>query len=1409
MQNPLLETANNRKSKCSYGGSQSFLNPVVKLHNCSNMKRLIRCSNLRVSSSKTENTCPAATVKELDPQKQLPCSVNTVNSVISTDSTVGGNHSKELESIAHGLANRKIKRILKVKWDFGKKIRNSATCSTERTQEDSAISVKQKTGDLKYSGNPTVNTDSSDPCIGTLEKIIDEMNNNKSDSVNFNLKDALCDQSTSQNKKESYDCLPVQCRTTQLPFMVSECERKDRESLDIECSALIRMSANESVVDDYSDFSLTEENVNFVNNNNINEHTEECKTCSCQRTIPFTGKTIWKCSCARTCVWAFPRKRTSSLPSTDILGFDSELSFAPYSTNIKSLFQANEAEPLQSTTDDTDSDGICKKLKLDFISENDALILKDIDDDILSHPPTETFELPNTVIEKICNITENVYSLGEVEDMYKNLDGWPCSSTIIQNTINSLPLPLPNNDKSEHFTTSGTYSEIEPTVKTVEEMALSSSFENSDPSVCSRDSSTEPENSSETVLKSTQYESPIRDCLDKHKKNTNVEEVLSFFDCLHETTMDNACLAEENCTRQINNTGGPLDDSHLTLSHVESPKKSKLVEYKSNLDVIKAYEEDVLFLDVVPDDPELFGTPEDPYISPICNADNKENNKRNNLSALMCNLQEQESAHINESTNDASPEENVEERSTYFAKVITDLEVNDDPLIIHNTLEKNSEDFYDGGQFDFEAFRDLDADKEIKYAEKNSSESGSSFEESLSKDTSPGSSHSNSRRWRRDPSHTYKPMHWMNDFRYSGKCMGLTDVITLDQKEQRNIDNLFYDFTPIQKTFLPIRYCKYFFNTFRGCIKPDCMYQHVPFQRDEKVCMEVIHKLVNENHTTLLKRAVWIFTAYYRMYMPGVHYDSNLLTKMLRALYVRQMWGDVFQLLETGANVKILPSSEMLIRLFENIGSTGLTAAVPSLVDVFCKLVEAGMMMKPEQINMLITTLNNLQATKNYISVILDIKTRIEMQLSEKNWLCNLDIAVAEVGHCKEKNDWKKLGTLYLNLRTGCENVTDLKKFSNCIVGALQKVPRNDKSEIPYCDFADTVYKDAQLSEIDKNILGRIGISIMYHYYRNKQSQKGKRVLRKLQEMQINFTVLKGLTGEESKATRCQVVNTAVEIFLNCEYLNGALGVLRESEWIINTQVWPCERMDVLKRHNLLCTIAQKTLNKNMFDVCLEVLQNLPGLQCSLTDVDVSQYSLLFNKLLSSCIENNTLGVSSTVIDFMIAKKIPLDFFLLRALITSLGRSCLWLRARELYKCAVLLGCYPPMEGNLYRKVLFIPSFLTEIEMLLSIEIFMVSNASSIQSPGGSHQTLQIILKRCEEERVPNKDYQRGKASYQDAVDRLIQASRLSTPRLFIKHLTVNNANEQVYILDYGSSLKWLHENMKWAGKVWLFQGKI
>ncbi|XP_030066759.1 LOW QUALITY PROTEIN: protein TOPAZ1 [Microcaecilia unicolor] len=648
------------------------------------------------------------------------------------------------------------------------------------------------------------------------------------------------------------------------------------------------------------------------------------------------------------------------------------------------------------------------------------------------------------------------------------------------------------------------------------------------------------------------------------------------------------------------------------------------------------------------------------------------------------------------------------------------------------------------------------------------------------------------------------PLPWMKDFKFTNKPSEHLPLQNLNFSEVLKMEKNSLSYLPMLKTPLPAGYCNFYFNTLRGCVRRNCWFLHVPKQGDEKFCMEMIQKLVSTNHISLLQRAVQIFTNYYRTVPPGIHYDPEAQKGLLLSLLDHRLLQDVFLVLNIGVIVKILvffqPSVEILVKVFDHVTTAGFRKAVPCLVDIFCKLVEAGMILLPQHLDYIVKLLNEMQASESEIGVILAMKTRLLAKESKKNSLCDLDLAIAEIGHCKERADWVKLGTLYINIRMGCQNLTDLKRFSTCVADTLIKDSKSERSVVPFCEFAETVIQDPNHNGVDKNLLGRIGISVIYSYHKSKQWIKGKKVLDKLHKMQIDFTTLRGLTGSESLAPRCQVVNVAVEIFLKSGSLDGAIWVLKESEWVIKTSLWPCDRMDVLNRHNLLCTIAHQALAKSLYRQTFEVLQNLPGLHEPQDALDVSQYGILFNQLLNSCIENNSLGMSSSVVDFMISKNIPVNFSYLRGLITALGRCCLWLRARSHYKSALSLGIYPPLEGNLYRKILHVPSYMSEIEMLLAIEIFMVSNASNIQSPGGSSQTFQIILKRCVEDKLQSKD------DYRTAMERLRLAVRLSTPKLLVKHMTVNVAMEQVYVLEHSAALKWLKENMKWAGKVWLCQ---
>ncbi|XP_061221288.1 protein TOPAZ1 [Neopsephotus bourkii] len=644
-----------------------------------------------------------------------------------------------------------------------------------------------------------------------------------------------------------------------------------------------------------------------------------------------------------------------------------------------------------------------------------------------------------------------------------------------------------------------------------------------------------------------------------------------------------------------------------------------------------------------------------------------------------------------------------------------------------------------------------------------------------------------------------------NDYRFSGKSILLPSQNSGDF-ETWKVEKSAVASHSVQQILkmieLPRKYCRFYFMTLRGCERAKCWFWHVPEQGDEKVCMTILRAYITIKESGLLRRAVQIFVKYYREVTPGVYFASEVLNDLLVSLLKKCLLHEVFQILNVTVQISTPPAVDVLLKVFEHVASLNIRDAVPTLISTFCKLMGAGMFVESAHFDCIIKFLHQLKVSSQELNTVLNIKSRrFQERHFEKNWIFDFNLAVAEIQHCKEKKDWVKLGALFVNARTGCEHSDDLQKLSLCIAEILTKDSETDRLEVPFCDFADAVAKSSQHNEADRICTGRIGISVMYSYHKVLQWIKGRKVLDKLHELQIHFTVLKGLIGAEKLASRCQIVNKAAEIYLKTGSLDGATWVLRESEWITNTPLWPCDKMDILSRHNLLCTLAHKYLRRSLYRQALEVLQNLPGFQTHSDTVDVSQYSCLFNKLVSACFESKNLGVSSSAVDFMLSKNIAIDFFLLRQLITALGRSSLWSKARTYYKSALSLGCYPPpLQGHLYHKLLTVPSYLSEVEMLLAIEIFLVSNASDIQSPMATSQTLQIILKRCAHQTVQDS------SDYQAAVERLIQAARVSDPKLFLKHMTMNVNMEEVYSLELTSALKWLQENMKWAGKVWLFQ---
>ncbi|KAL9869779.1 protein TOPAZ1 [Geothlypis trichas] len=843
---------------------------------------------------------------------------------------------------------------------------------------------------------------------------------------------------------------------------------------------------------------------------------------------------------------------------------------------------------------------------------------------------------------------------------------------------------------------------------------------------------------------------------------------------------------------------------------------SQEVKSQNLPDVLEAYNQDVLVIDVIQDDPDLFGTSNEEELAaarcdncPVkassenCVRDTKVYIKPESPVTSEKKYSVESSFRCMQESGKSSDTENS-----------CNLVLKAEDVKTHNSSRGSSpsgdvsEDFLKDRQQSKldELLTSLDVDEKLAdgvpdVEEENKSEAGKSDCKYKVNCELPSGLPLNDQKANLF-SGTTEMKSWTNGYESSGRStsLPLKNCGDFEPWKMEKNASASHSVQPILDALnLPRKYCRYYFMTSRGCERTKCWFCHVPEQRDEKICMAILRTYISVKELGLLKRAVQIFVQYYKEVTPGVDFASEVLNDLLVSLLNNCLLQEVFQILNVIVQIKTLPAVEVLLKIFEHVASLNIRNAVPSLISTFCKLIDAGMFLELEHFDYIIKLLRQLQVSSWEMSTVLNIKSRIKERYFEKTWIFDFNLAVAEIQHCKEKRDWTKLGALYLNARTGCEHFEDLQKLFISIAEILTKDSEADTPGVPFCDFADIVMKSSQHNKADKLFIGRTGISVMYSYHKVLQWIKGRKVLDKLHELQIDFTLLKGLVGAGRSASRCQIVNKATEIFLYSGHLDGATRVLRESEWITDAPLWPCDKMDILNRHNLLCAIVHKYLRKSLYRQAFEVLQNLPGLQKHSDIIDASQYSCLFNKLINACFENKNLGVSSSAVDFMLSKKIAIDFVLLRGLITALGRSSLWSKARTYYKNALSLGCYPELQGNFYQKLLRIPSYLSEVEMLLAIEIFLVSNASDIQSSRTTSQTLQIILKRSE-------DTVHNNHAYHEAVERLIQAAHLSDPKLFLKHLTVNVNMEEVYRLEHLSALKWLQENMKWAEKVWLFQ---
>ncbi|KAJ8354200.1 hypothetical protein SKAU_G00217670 [Synaphobranchus kaupii] len=521
------------------------------------------------------------------------------------------------------------------------------------------------------------------------------------------------------------------------------------------------------------------------------------------------------------------------------------------------------------------------------------------------------------------------------------------------------------------------------------------------------------------------------------------------------------------------------------------------------------------------------------------------------------------------------------------------------------------------------------------------------------------------------------------------------------------------------------KYCRYYFSDEHTCLRNMCWYLHQPLEGDERFCMTAVQKLCS-GESSHLHRAAEVFTGYYQKCPPGVHFDAHTLKSLLSTLFSRGIVKDLLSVLRVMTPYKILPPVEFILSVFERVSMWGLRIAVPDLLDLTAKSVKAGLVFATENFEYMQHHLELLQAPSCQMEVFQKLKYRVlETSVAWTPEAGDLAIALAEVECCKEQQDWIKLGSMFCSLCACNPSLAELNHLSGSIAMALL-VDTPPTSPLPFSQFVKAVCQGASIGGLVKSLLGRIGVSLMLRYYKAQHWTKGKKLLDALNTLKVNYSTLKGLFAGESRVSRCRIISMSAEVFLGCGSMESAFSVLKDNEWILSSPLWQCEEADVVHRHCVLCRLAECTTQKNMLVETLEVLTKLADMQD--VKVDASQYNV-FHRHLKACLEQQNLPVASNIVELMFTKKIEVDVCLLRLLIHKLGKQSSWQKARFLYKSAVSVGCYPQTQMNKYCRILPVPPTLSEIEMTLALEMFMVSNASDIQNPGFFPHALQIVVK--------------------------------------------------------------------------------
>ncbi|KAG9263826.1 testis- and ovary-specific PAZ domain-containing protein 1 isoform X1 [Astyanax mexicanus] len=587
-----------------------------------------------------------------------------------------------------------------------------------------------------------------------------------------------------------------------------------------------------------------------------------------------------------------------------------------------------------------------------------------------------------------------------------------------------------------------------------------------------------------------------------------------------------------------------------------------------------------------------------------------------------------------------------------------------------------------------------------------------------------------------------------------------------------------------------VQYCYYYFSEHYTCRKNFCRYLHSAKAEDEKFCMDTVLKFCRAGNPFVLHRAVAVLVEYYMTNSPGVSYNQSIVNSLLSCLLNLALIGKMQSVINTLLTHKKTPPPDLIMALYERVRERGLLKTVPELILLTSKIIDAGCVFTVNQCEMMQSQLQMLQVPGQQMEIFQAVKCRALATNPQTAEVSVLAQAVVQVEMYKEQENWSELARVFCRVCNGHYSAGEVTRFCCCITVVLMTESK-DKLTLPFEPFAESICEKEPPGGLVRSFLGRVGVSLMFKYYRILDWAKGMKVVLAMSRLHVEFSTLKGLFSSEEWMSRCKLITTATELFLNSGSIEGALNVLRADEWFVSSSVWPCEAGDVENRKKVLTQLAGKTSYRDT----LEVLSNLPGLSKPLDGVQVGEYCSVFNTHLRKCVMNQVLPVAADTLEFMLTQGIPPDTTQLQNVIHKLGKQNNWNRARALFKRARSAGHYS--EVGCGTDSLALPCCLNEIEMTLAFEMFITGVGATFQNFSDPSQPLLITLKRTSSGEAVME------SRYLAAGCCMLSAAKIPNPKLSIRYMAVNKDQEQIFHLDRGSAAKWLSHNYTWAQEMW------